>query len=93
MIGWFRTERLRIGPQAVDQIIEATRETHERFSDVLSLYLDQGVAHEVAHRIHMNHSREFHDLVARLYGADPAPARRWLRANGTGLHWFGRGND
>ena len=50
------------------------------------------VAHEVAHRIHMNHSREFHDLVGQLYGADPAPARRWLRANGTALHWFGRGN-
>ena len=51
------------------------------------------VAHEVAHRIHMNHSRDFHDLVARLFGADPAPARRWLRANGTALHWVGRGND
>jgi predicted metal-dependent hydrolase len=50
------------------------------------------VAHEVAHRVYMNHSREFHALVARLYGADPAPARRWLRANGTALHWFGRGN-
>lgn len=50
------------------------------------------VAHEVAHRVHMNHSREFHALVAQLYGADPAPARRWLRANGTALHWFGRGN-
>lgn len=48
------------------------------------------VAHEVAHRIHMNHSREFHALVAKLYGADPAPARRWLRANGTALHWIGR---
>jgi predicted metal-dependent hydrolase len=51
------------------------------------------VAHEVAHRVHMNHSREFHDLVATLYGADPSPARGWLRANGTALHWFGRGND
>jgi predicted metal-dependent hydrolase len=48
------------------------------------------VAHEVAHRVHMNHSREFHDLVAKLIGADPAPARRWLRANGTALHWIGR---
>ncbi len=48
------------------------------------------VAHEVAHRIHMDHSRAFHDLVARLHGADPAPARRWLRAHGTTLHWFGR---
>ena len=51
------------------------------------------VAHEVAHRVHMNHSREFHELVATLYDADPSPARRWLRANGTALHWFGRGND
>ena len=51
------------------------------------------VAHEVAHRVHMNHSREFHALVATLFGANPAPARRWLRANGTALHWFGRGND
>lgn len=50
------------------------------------------VAHEVAHRVHMNHSREFHDLVRKLYGADPSPSRRWLRANGTALHWFGRGN-
>jgi predicted metal-dependent hydrolase len=50
------------------------------------------VAHEVAHRVHMNHGSDFHDLVARLYGADPAPARRWLRANGIALHWLGRGN-
>ncbi len=50
------------------------------------------VAHEVAHRVHMNHSREFHDLVRKFYGADPSPSRRWLRANGTALHWFGRGN-
>jgi predicted metal-dependent hydrolase len=48
------------------------------------------VAHEVAHRIHMNHGADFHALVADLNGGDPAPARRWLRANGTALHWFGR---
>ena len=48
------------------------------------------VAQEVAHRVHMNHSREFHALVADLHASDPAPARRWLRANGTALHWFGR---
>jgi predicted metal-dependent hydrolase len=48
------------------------------------------VAHEVAHRIHMNHSAAFHALAAQLYGGDPAVARRWLRANGTALHWFGR---
>ncbi len=48
------------------------------------------VAHEVAHRIHMDHSPAFHALVARLHGKDPAPARRWLRAHGAALHWFGR---
>ncbi len=47
-------------------------------------------AHEVAHRVHMNHSPAFHALVAQLYGADPTPMRRWLRAHGAQLHWFGR---
>lgn len=48
------------------------------------------VAHEVAHRVHMNHGSQFHALVAQLHGEDPAPARRWLRAHGAQLHWFGR---
>ena len=48
------------------------------------------VAHEVAHRVHMNHSPAFHALVAQIYEADPTPARRWLKANGASLHWFGR---
>jgi predicted metal-dependent hydrolase len=48
------------------------------------------VAHEVAHRIHMNHSPAFHALVAELLGCDPKPARNWLRAHGAGLHSFGR---
>ena len=48
-------------------------------------------AHEVAHRLHMNHSPAFHACVARIYGSDPTPHRRWLRANGATLHWFGRG--
>jgi len=48
------------------------------------------IAHEVAHRVHMNHGAEFHGLVAQLNGSDPGPARRWLRAHGTALHWFGR---
>ncbi|WP_326523891.1 M48 family metallopeptidase [Sphingomonas sp.] len=48
------------------------------------------VAHEVAHRIHMNHSPAFHALVAEIYEGDPTPARRWLKANGASLHWFGR---
>ncbi|WP_394648752.1 M48 family metallopeptidase [uncultured Sphingomonas sp.] len=47
-------------------------------------------AHEVAHRVHMNHSAAFHTLVAELYGRDPAPERAWLRAHGAALHWFGR---
>ncbi|QJU57215.1 M48 family metallopeptidase [Sphingomonas sp. AP4-R1] len=49
------------------------------------------VAHEVGHRLHMNHSPAFHAAVARLYGRDPAPERAWLRANGSRLHSFGRG--
>jgi len=48
------------------------------------------VAHEVAHRIHMNHAPVFHALVATLYGSDPAPARAWLRTHGAALHWVGR---
>lgn len=48
------------------------------------------VAHEVAHRIHMNHGAAFHALVADLLGEDPARARAWLRAHGAELHWYGR---
>lgn len=48
------------------------------------------VAHEVAHRVHMNHGPCFHALVAELLGEDPSPARAWLRANGPALHWVGR---
>jgi predicted metal-dependent hydrolase len=52
-------------------------------------------AHEVAHRVHMDHSPAFHAVVARLYagdpdGHDPAAARAWLRAHGAALHWYGR---
>jgi predicted metal-dependent hydrolase len=49
------------------------------------------VAHEVAHRLHMDHSPAFHAAVARLYGRDPKPERAWLKANGARLHAFGRG--
>lgn len=48
------------------------------------------VAHEVAHRIHMNHGPEFHALVETLLGEDPAPARQWLRREGVSLHLVGR---
>jgi predicted metal-dependent hydrolase len=47
------------------------------------------VAHEVAHRIHMNHGVDFHQLVERILGADPKPARLWLRRNGPVLHRLG----
>ncbi len=46
-------------------------------------------AHEVAHRVHMDHGPAFHALVAELYGADPAPARAWLRREGAALHRIG----
>jgi predicted metal-dependent hydrolase len=48
------------------------------------------VAHEVAHRVHMNHGPDFHRLVETLLGADPKPARLWLRRRGPSLHRIGR---
>ena len=48
------------------------------------------VAHEVAHRLHMNHSPAFYAALRELYGADPAPARAWLKRHGAALHWLGR---
>lgn len=49
------------------------------------------VAHEVAHRLHMDHSPAFHAAYRQLLGDDPAPARAWLRRHGATLHWVGRG--
>jgi predicted metal-dependent hydrolase len=48
------------------------------------------VAHEVAHRVHMDHSPAFHALAAELDPGDPAASRAWLRRHGAELHWFGR---
>jgi hypothetical protein len=48
------------------------------------------VAHEVAHRVHMNHGPHFHALVEALLGEDPKPARSWLRRHGPSLHRIGR---
>jgi predicted metal-dependent hydrolase len=48
------------------------------------------IAHEVAHRIHMNHGTEFHALVKKILGDDPAKSRKWLREHGAALHWFCR---
>ena len=52
--------------------------------------LDWLVAHEVAHRRHMNHGAEFRALEAELYGADVASARAELRALGARLKRVGR---
>jgi len=51
------------------------------------------VAHEVAHRVHMNHSPAFHALAATLDEHDPAESRAWLRTHGASLHWFGRESE
>jgi predicted metal-dependent hydrolase len=47
------------------------------------------VAHEVAHRVHMDHSPRFYALLGDLLGTDPKPARHWLRLHGAALHSFG----
>lgn len=44
--------------------------------------LDYVVAHEVAHRVHMNHSKKFWALCAEL-SENAAYARDWLKKNGT----------
>lgn len=48
------------------------------------------VAHEVAHRRHMNHGAAFHALEAELYGGDVRAARAELRALGPRLKRIGR---
>jgi predicted metal-dependent hydrolase len=49
------------------------------------------VAHEVAHRVHLNHGPGFHALQARLYGGDVSAARSKLRRLGPRLKRVGRG--
>jgi predicted metal-dependent hydrolase len=49
------------------------------------------VAHEVAHRVHLNHGPGFHALQARLYDGDVAEARLALRLIGPRLKRVGRG--
>jgi predicted metal-dependent hydrolase len=56
-----------------------------------SFVLKATVAHEVAHRVHMDHSPRFHALVEKISEADPKLARAWLRAHGQTLHAFGQG--
>jgi predicted metal-dependent hydrolase len=49
------------------------------------------VAHEVAHRVHLNHGPGFHALQATLYDGDVAEARLELRRVGPRLKRVGRG--
>ena len=49
------------------------------------------VAHEVAHRIHMNHGAAFKALEASLFDGDVAAARSALRLLGPRLKRVGRG--
>lgn len=44
------------------------------------------VAHEVAHLVHFDHSREFHALLARIFGDELPEADRWLKRDGRGLY-------
>lgn len=44
--------------------------------------LDYVVAHEVAHRVHMNHSRAFWRQCLDLCEGDGKSARKWLKVNG-----------
>jgi hypothetical protein len=48
------------------------------------------VAHEVAHRVHMNHSAAFHAVADAIFEGSHAEARAWLRRHGAALHWIGR---
>lgn len=48
------------------------------------------VAHEVAHRVHMNHGPDFKALEIRLYGQDVAAARSELRRISARLKGIGR---
>ena len=45
-------------------------------------------AHEVAHRVHMNHSKAFWDTVAGVC-PNHAAARAWLKKHGSSLYVFG----
>ncbi len=42
VVQWFRTERLRIGPMSIDQLIEATHIVHQRLHDVINIYVNSG---------------------------------------------------
>lgn len=49
--------------------------------------LDYVAAHEVAHRVEMNHSADFWAVVAQIF-PDYATPRAWLRREGQALHRY-----
>ena len=53
------------------------------------MVVDYVVAHEAAHLVELNHSPRFWAVVDTLT-AHKAAAKSWLKANGAGLHRFGR---
>ena len=46
------------------------------------------VMHELAHRVHMDHSPAFWQTVSQLYGFGVERARRWLNVHGGELHKY-----
>ena len=46
------------------------------------------VMHEMAHRVHMDHSPAFWQTVSQLYGFGVERARRWLNVHGAELHKY-----
>lgn len=46
------------------------------------------VMHELAHRVHMDHSPAFWQTVSQLYGFGVERAKRWLNAHGAELHRY-----
>lgn len=44
------------------------------------------VAHEVAHLVHFDHSRQFHACLGELFEGDIAEANRWLKREGRTLY-------
>ncbi len=53
LVRWFQTERLRMGPMPVEELISATRTIHLKFEEVLSLYyleIDQTAADRMSER-------------------------------------------
>lgn len=56
------------------------------------MVLDYLAAHEVAHRLEMNHSPRFWRAVERIYPAR-LQAEAWLQTHGASLHRYGGGGE